>query len=200
MRTWMAKGIIGGAALLSLPLWSARVEALTWAEALGIGAGALIIHEVSKGGNRQPPSPQQEYNRGLQDGRNHVKYDNPRNSYDYDRGYEEGLASFGPSNRFASPNRFTPPPRNNTFTRSTPENLISTVPGRLADLVGARAGQAEGDLISRGYTFRNTVNFDGGKATYYTENNTGWCVEVGTVDGRFSSIVYNSSDRCLVNN
>jgi hypothetical protein len=34
--------------------------------------------------------PQQEYYRGVQDGMNGAKYDNPRNSPDYDRGYEEG--------------------------------------------------------------------------------------------------------------
>lgn len=78
----------------------------------------------------------------------------------------------------------------------TPENLYSTVPPELEDLVGARAGQAQGDLESRGYTYKNTVTWDGGKTSYYVENKTGYCVEVGTVDGRFSTIVYNSSDRC----
>jgi hypothetical protein len=78
----------------------------------------------------------------------------------------------------------------------TPENLYSTTPPTLQDLVGARAGQAENELISRGYTYRNTVTFEGGKSAYYIENKTGYCVEVGTVDGRYSSIVYNSSDRC----
>ncbi|MEG3439635.1 hypothetical protein V0288_21085 [Pannus brasiliensis CCIBt3594] len=84
--------------------------------------------------------------------------------------------------------------------RETPENLISKVPPALKDLVGARAGQAEDDLVGRGYTYRNTVTFEGGKSAYYIENKTGYCVEVGTVDGRFSSIVYNSSDRCKASN
>ncbi|MEA5535759.1 hypothetical protein [Crocosphaera sp. XPORK-15E] len=79
---------------------------------------------------------------------------------------------------------------------NTPENLYSTTPPTLQDLVGARAGQTENELISRGYTYRNTVTFEGGKSAYYIENKTGYCVEVGTVEGRFSSIVYNSSDRC----
>ena len=78
----------------------------------------------------------------------------------------------------------------------TPENLYSTVPPKLKDLVGAKAGQAEDDLVSRGYTYKNTVTWDGGKTAYYVENKTGYCVEVGTVAGRFSTIVYNSSDRC----
>jgi hypothetical protein len=83
---------------------------------------------------------------------------------------------------------------------NTPENLYSTVPPALKDLVGARAGQAEGDLVGRGYTYRNTVTFDGGKSSYYVENKTGYCVEVGTTEGRFSTIVYNSSDRCEASN
>lgn len=78
----------------------------------------------------------------------------------------------------------------------TPENLISTTPPTLSDLVDAKAGQAENELISRGYTYSNTVTFDGGKSAYYVENKTGYCVEVGTVEGRFSTIVYNTSDRC----
>jgi hypothetical protein len=82
----------------------------------------------------------------------------------------------------------------------TPENLISTVPPALKDLVDARAGQAEAELVGRGYTYRNTVTWDGGKTSYYVENKTGYCVEVGTVEGRFSSIVYNSSDRCKATN
>ncbi|BAQ60459.1 hypothetical protein GM3708_865 [Geminocystis sp. NIES-3708] len=78
----------------------------------------------------------------------------------------------------------------------TPENLYSTTPPTLEDLVGARAGQAEGELIKRGYTYRNTVTFDGGKSAYYIEDKTGYCVEVGTVEGRYSSIIYNASDKC----
>jgi len=81
-----------------------------------------------------------------------------------------------------------------------PENLYSTVPPNLKDLVGARAGQAEADLVGRGYTFQNTVTFAGGKSAYYVENKTGYCVEVGTVESRYSSIVYNSSDRCAKSN
>jgi hypothetical protein len=83
---------------------------------------------------------------------------------------------------------------------NTPENLISTVPPSLKDLVDARAGQAEAELQRRGYTYRNTQTWEGGKTSYYIENKTGYCVEVGTVEGRFSTIVYNSSDRCQASN
>jgi hypothetical protein len=98
-----------------------------------------------------------------------------------------------PSNSSASSS--TKPKKGNT-----PENLMSTVPPQLKDLVGAKAGQAEDDLISRGYTYKKTETWDGGsvsgKTAYYVENKTGYCVGVATTDGRFSSIVYDSSDRC----
>ena len=83
---------------------------------------------------------------------------------------------------------------------STPEKLISTVPPALRDLVGAKAGQAEAELKGRGYTHRNTQTWDGGKTDYYVENKTGYCVEARVVEGRFSTIVYSSSDRCKPSN
>ena len=82
----------------------------------------------------------------------------------------------------------------------TPENLIGKVPPKLKDLVDAKAGQAEDDLVSRGYTYKKTETWDGGsvsgKTAYYVENKTGYCVGVATTDGRFSSIVYESSTHC----
>lgn len=81
-------------------------------------------------------------------------------------------------------------------SKNTPSRLYGQTPDNLSDLVGARAGQAEGELKSRGYAYRNTQEWDGGKTSYYVENRTGYCVEVGTVQGRYSTIVYNSSDRC----
>ena len=81
-------------------------------------------------------------------------------------------------------------------TTHTPQKLFGTVPPNLQDLVDAKAGQAEGQLVQRGYTYHNTVTFEGGKSSYYIENATGYCVEVGTVEGRYSSIVYNASRKC----
>jgi hypothetical protein len=65
---------------------------------LGIGAGAatgIIINNNTKRSTEdryKPVPPEQEYYRGVQDGVNGEKYDNPRNSSDYDKGYEDGLA------------------------------------------------------------------------------------------------------------
>lgn len=60
---------------------------------LGAGAaiGAKAIIDSNNNDERRPASPEQEYYRGVQDGTNGAKYDNPRASADYDRGYEEGL-------------------------------------------------------------------------------------------------------------
>ncbi len=63
---------------------------------LGVGAGAgasiLINNSRRDAENRyRPVSPQQEFSRGLQDGINGARYDNPRNSYDYDKGFQEGI-------------------------------------------------------------------------------------------------------------
>jgi len=64
---------------------------------LGVGATAgtvLIINgakQSSEASRAAPASPQQEYYRGVEDGTNRVKYDNPRNSPDYDEGYQVGL-------------------------------------------------------------------------------------------------------------
>ena len=69
-------------------------------------------------------------------------------------------------------------------------------PRNLRDLVGARAGQAENQLKSRGYSYRNTEAFDGGKITHWRQKDTRYCVEIATVDGRYSAITYTSRDRC----
>jgi hypothetical protein len=64
-----------------------------------IGAGAALgINAIVQSNNRANQaerqryvSPQDEYYRGVQDGTNGLKYDNPRNSPDYDQGYNEGV-------------------------------------------------------------------------------------------------------------
>lgn len=63
---------------------------------LGVGAtagvGAIIRSNQRATQERYgPATPEQEYFRGRQDGFNGLKYDNPRNSSDYSRGYNEGL-------------------------------------------------------------------------------------------------------------
>lgn len=66
----------------------------------------------------------------------------------------------------------------------------------LDDLVGARAGQAEGDLTSRGYSFIRKEASGSSAYAYYNEDQTGNCVTVRTQDGRFESIVYATKFDC----
>ena len=61
-------------------------------------------------------------------------------------------------------------------------------PGDLKDLVGAKAGQAEGQLSKRGYDFvKSSV---GGDSVYANWRNrkSGQCIAMRTVDGRYNSI------------
>lgn len=65
--------------------------------------------------------------------------------------------------------------------------VLAQTPSRLSDLVGARAGQAEGELQRRGYqaTDRSEVVGDG-RMTYWRRGDE--CVSIMTRDGRYQSI------------
>jgi hypothetical protein len=81
-------------------------KALTFGEALGIGAGAVLIDRAVRNNNNQRyrfVPPEQEFQRGLEDGFNFARYDNPRNSRDYDDGFIEGRRRR--ESGWASPNR-----------------------------------------------------------------------------------------------
>lgn len=68
-------------------------------------------------------------------------------------------------------------------------------PGRLSDLVGARAGQSEGELGRRGYqvTDRSEVVGDG-RMTYWRRGDE--CVAIMTRDGRYASINQAGRSEC----
>ena len=69
--------------------------ALSLGEAIGISAGLYLLKKVNENSRHHFVKPQKEYRRGLEDGFNHVKYDNPRNSSKYNQGYIEGNRRFG---------------------------------------------------------------------------------------------------------
>lgn len=68
-------------------------------------------------------------------------------------------------------------------------------PGRLSDLVGARAGQSEGELGRRGYqaTDRSEIVGDG-RMTYWRRGDE--CVAIMTRDGRYASINQAGRSEC----
>ena len=70
--------------------------------------------------------------------------------------------------------------------------VLGQTPAALNDFVGSKAGQAEGDLIRRGYVLRKTVGLN----SYWEETATGGCVSIVTNDGRYQSLVYVVSGAC----
>ena len=66
----------------------------------------------------------------------------------------------------------------------------------LSDLVGARAGQAEGDLQRRGYTYVKATQQADSAYSNWRENSTGNCVAIRTTDGRYAAIVYAPKADC----
>lgn len=72
---------------------------------------------------------------------------------------------------------------------------IAQTPGRLSDMVGARAGQAEGELQRRGYqaTERSEAMGDG-RLTYWRRGDE--CVAILTRDGRYASINQAGPSEC----
>lgn len=69
-------------------------------------------------------------------------------------------------------------------------------PPALADLVGARAGQAEGALTQRGYEYRTGSKSDTASYTNWEELDSGRCVTIRTEEGRYQSIIYGAELDC----
>ena len=94
-------------------------------------------------------------------------------------------------------------PTLNPYTASTSPSTHSTtsgstgqvVPG-LADLVGAKAGQAENSVLERGYELRRSAKQADSSFTYWLERGTGSCVAIRTTDGRYGAIVYTEDRDC----
>ena len=59
----------------------------------------------------------------------------------------------------------------------------------LADLVGAKAGQAEGDLQRRGYAYAKGSTSGNAKYSAWYNASSGRCVMIRTEEGRYQSIV-----------
>ena len=66
----------------------------------------------------------------------------------------------------------------------------------LSDLVGARAGQAEGELEARGFTYITGHKGHSSSHTYWWDDRDDNCVHVKTSDGRYTSITDASRSDC----
>ena len=76
------------------------------------------------------------------------------------------------------------------------DDQFGQTPPALADLVGARAGQAEGALMQRGYEMRGGSKSEDSSYTNWEEMDTGECVTIRTKEGRYESIIYGSRADC----
>jgi hypothetical protein len=66
----------------------------------------------------------------------------------------------------------------------------------LEDLVGARAGQAEGELGRRGYRNMGGAKGDDRSYTYWWNADRRQCVTIATMDGRYASITPGPAPDC----
>jgi hypothetical protein len=65
-----------------------------------------------------------------------------------------------------------------------------------ADLVGARAGQPEGALQSRGYAYTKGSTSGNAKYSAWYNASTGRCAMIQPADGRYQSIVQGPPADC----
>ncbi len=66
----------------------------------------------------------------------------------------------------------------------------------LQSLVGAKAAGAEGELTSKGYTYRGGDQIGDSAFTYWKQPRTNSCVAVRTTDGRYQSITFTEPSKC----
>lgn len=66
----------------------------------------------------------------------------------------------------------------------------------LDDMVGARAGQAEGELIRRGYRNVRGEKGDDRSYSYWWNARLRQCVTIATMDGRYASITPTTAPDC----
>lgn len=68
--------------------------------------------------------------------------------------------------------------------------------GALSDLVGAKPGQAEAEVKSKGYTWVKTEQGKESSFSYWTEKGSDNCVSIRTADGLYQAIVYAPKTDC----
>ncbi len=66
----------------------------------------------------------------------------------------------------------------------------------LDDMVGARAGQAEGELQRRGYRNVGAEKGDDRSYTYWWNEDRRQCVSIATMDGRYASVTPSTPPDC----
>jgi hypothetical protein len=82
--------------------------------------------------------------------------------------------------------------QNSGYNNNGAQPVFGQTPAALNDFVGARAGQAEGALMSRGYVLRKSTGLN----SFWEETASGGCVSIVTNDGRYQSLVYTAPEAC----
>jgi hypothetical protein len=82
--------------------------------------------------------------------------------------------------------------QNSGYNNNGARQVFGQTPAALNDFVGARAGQAEGALMSRGYVLRKSTGLN----SFWEETASGGCVSIVTNDGRYQSLVYTAPEAC----
>ncbi len=80
----------------------------------------------------------------------------------------------------------------NQVHNNVAQPVLGQTPAALNDFVGSRAGQAEGDLVRRGYVLRKSAGLN----SFWEETASGGCVSIITDDGRYQSFVYTAPEAC----
>jgi hypothetical protein len=78
------------------------------------------------------------------------------------------------------------------YNNNVGQPVLGQTPAALSDFVGSKAGQAEGDLVRRGFVLRKTAGLN----SYWEETATGGCISIVTNDGRYQSLVYVIPQAC----
>ncbi|QEY33348.1 hypothetical protein EVJ50_03975 [Synechococcus sp. RSCCF101] len=81
-------------------------------------------------------------------------------------------------------------------SRSRESASVGAPVGELQDLVGRKGGQAEPNLVRRGYIYRGGSTGISSKFSFWEQPGTGNCVGIETSDGRYQKIVYADRSSC----
>lgn len=79
---------------------------------------------------------------------------------------------------------------------AAPASRVDDTATGLSDLVGAKAGQAEGELERRGYVYARGSTAGNDKYSAWFNRSTGKCVMIRTSEGRYQSIVQTPPADC----
>ncbi|RJF85692.1 hypothetical protein [Sphingomonas cavernae] len=83
-----------------------------------------------------------------------------------------------------------------TFIMLNPVTATAATPNDLSDLVGARAGQAEGQIEARGYYLADSRKGSENSYTYWWNASRKVCARVTTSDGRYAAIQSTGASDC----